>query len=99
MDKETYRKVEGMLYRHYNEDIKRVRSLRIMQLEEERMKFSKENFINNAPLNVRKTLKDRLDILDNLEVDFDFDDRYGTINYKYSGQDECLYPIYKEWCK
>lgn len=63
------------------------------------MRFSKENFNKYAPVNVRKNLKDRLDILDNLQVDFDFDDKFGTVKYKYNGQDEYLYPVHKKWCK
>lgn len=63
------------------------------------MKFSKDNFNKYAPSNIKKTLKSRLDLIDGLQVDFDFDDKYGTIQYEFNGEKEYLYPVDKKWCK
>ena len=63
------------------------------------MRFSKEKFYKYAPVNVRKALKSRLDFIDGLQVDFDFDDKHGTIQYEYKGEKEYLYPVDKKWCK
>lgn len=63
------------------------------------MRFSKEKFMSNAPKNIKKTLKNRLNILNNMYVDFSFDNEYGTIEYEFQGEKEYLYPIDKKWCK
>ena len=63
------------------------------------MKFSKENFLKNAPALVKRQLKDHLDILDGMEVTFEFDDKWGLIpQYFVEGQEYYLYPVDKGWC-
>ena len=62
------------------------------------MKFNKEKFQKNAPMDVRRHLKDHVDILDGMDVVFDGE--YGEIpQYFVDGQEHYLYPVYKSWCE
>lgn len=61
------------------------------------MKFSKENFLKNAPALVERQLKSHLDILDGTDVAFNGE--YGEIpKYFADGQEYYLYPVDKSWC-
>lgn len=64
------------------------------------MKFSKEEFLKNAPSGVKRQLNNHLDILDGLEVEFDGKyGKYGYIKrYFVNGQEHWLYPVCKNWC-
>ena len=64
------------------------------------MKFSKENFLKNAPSGIKRQIKEHLDTLDGLEVTFDGSfGRDGYIpQYFYNGLEYYLYPVCKSWC-
>lgn len=63
------------------------------------MKFSKEKFLGNAPAWVKHQLKGHADILDGMEVAFEFDDEWGLIpQYFAEGREYYLYPVDKSWC-
>lgn len=62
------------------------------------MKFSKEKFRENAPVDARRHLKDHVDILDGMDVVFNGE--YGEIpQYFVDGQEYYLYPVDKSWCE
>lgn len=64
------------------------------------MRFSKEKFLKNAPVGIKKQLKDHVDVLDGVEVIFD--GKYGRDGYipQYfkNEMEYYLYPVYKSWC-
>ncbi|MDH2474273.1 hypothetical protein [Clostridium perfringens] len=67
------------------------------------IRFSKEQFKKNADRHTQRLLKEHLDVLDGLEVEFSDSDKNGREffiikEYFYEGESYCLYPIYKEWC-
>ncbi len=63
------------------------------------MVFSKEEFIKNAPVGIKRQLVNHIDILDGKEVIFKNGDKYGMIpQYFENGQKYYLYPVYKSWC-
>lgn len=68
--------------------------------EEMKMKFSKKEFLKNAPVGIKRQLKDHIDILDGVEVIFD--GKYGPYGYilqYFANELEYhLYPVYKCWC-
>lgn len=65
--------------------------------EKKRGKFNKEKFLKNAPIGLKKHLKDHLDVLDGMEVIFD--GRFGHIpQYFVDGEEYYLYPVLIEWC-
>lgn len=56
------------------------------------MKFSRKMFLKNAPACVKRQLKGHVDILDGMEVTFEFDDKWGLIpQYFVEGQEYYLY--------
>lgn len=62
-------------------------------------RFSKENFMKNAPSNIKKRLKSLLDDIENLKVDFSENSNYGTLEVDLYGTKYEVYPVYKEWCR
>lgn len=61
-------------------------------------RFSKENFMKNAPSNIKNRLKYLLDDIENLKVDFSENSNYGTVEVDLYGVIHVVYPVYKEWC-
>ena len=62
------------------------------------MKFSKKEFLKNAPAWIKRKLKAHVDILDGMDVVFDSGE-WGLIpHYIADGQEWCLYPAHKSWC-
>lgn len=61
-------------------------------------RFSKEQFMKNAPKNIRRILSPHINVLNGMEVKFN--EEFGEIEeYIVDGEKFSLYPIYEDWCK
>ncbi len=67
-------------------------------MKSKKMVFDRQQFNKNAPANIKSMLKNHLDVLDGMVVDFS-KKQYGIINhYEIDGESFYLYPVYVDWC-